>query len=91
MGLFHQGKPLPKSEQKFENFVKSSFKITDKKVSHSLRRDWVQLGLLRSSFSALKDRVPFAVVLGRRRWFPTLQFVTVWGWKVAKTVPCYSS
>lgn len=33
MGFFHQGKPLPKTEQKFENFVKSSFKITDKKVS----------------------------------------------------------
>lgn len=32
-GLFLQGKPLPKTEQKFENFVKSSFKISDKKVS----------------------------------------------------------
>lgn len=32
-GLFYQGKPLPKTEQKFENFVRSSFKITDKKVS----------------------------------------------------------
>ncbi len=34
IGLFHQGKPLPKTEQKFENFVRSSFKISDKKVSH---------------------------------------------------------
>ncbi|KAF6715554.1 hypothetical protein FQA47_021092, partial [Oryzias melastigma] len=25
-----EGKPLPKTEQKFENFLKSSFKITDK-------------------------------------------------------------
>lgn len=29
----NQGKPLPKTEQKFENFVKSAFKISDKKVS----------------------------------------------------------
>ncbi|XP_040904307.1 nucleophosmin 1b isoform X2 [Toxotes jaculatrix] len=28
-----EGKPLPKTEQKFENFVRSSFKISDKKVS----------------------------------------------------------
>lgn len=34
MAFFHQGKPLPKTEQKFENFVKSSFKISDKKVSN---------------------------------------------------------
>ncbi|CAG04672.1 unnamed protein product [Tetraodon nigroviridis] len=31
-----EGKPLPKTEQKFENFVKSSFKITDKKVVKDL-------------------------------------------------------
>lgn len=31
--LNRQGKPLPKTEQKFENFVRSSFKISDKKVS----------------------------------------------------------
>ncbi|XP_037637107.1 nucleophosmin 1b isoform X2 [Sebastes umbrosus] len=28
-----EGKPLPKTEQKFENYVKSAFKISDKKVS----------------------------------------------------------
>uniref|UniRef100_A0A3B3BBQ0 Nucleophosmin n=1 Tax=Oryzias melastigma TaxID=30732 RepID=A0A3B3BBQ0_ORYME len=27
-----EGKPLPKTEQKFENFLKSSFKITDKQL-----------------------------------------------------------
>ncbi|MEQ2238330.1 hypothetical protein ILYODFUR_032130, partial [Ilyodon furcidens] len=26
-----EGKPLPKSEQKFENFVRTSYKVTDKK------------------------------------------------------------
>ncbi|TMS17623.1 nucleophosmin 1b [Larimichthys crocea] len=31
-----EGKPLPKTEQKFENFVKSSFKISDKKVVKDL-------------------------------------------------------
>ncbi|XP_076005225.1 nucleophosmin 1b [Genypterus blacodes] len=31
-----EGKPLPKTEQKFENFVKSSFKILDKKVVKDL-------------------------------------------------------
>ncbi|KAF3694201.1 Nucleophosmin [Channa argus] len=31
-----EGKPLPKTEQKFENFVRSSFKITDKKVVKDL-------------------------------------------------------
>ncbi|XP_042349339.1 nucleophosmin 1b [Plectropomus leopardus] len=31
-----EGKPLPKTEQKFENFVKSSFKIIDKKVVKDL-------------------------------------------------------
>ncbi|XP_039975987.1 nucleophosmin 1b [Xiphias gladius] len=31
-----EGKPLPKTEQKFENFVRSSFKISDKKVVKDL-------------------------------------------------------
>ncbi|XP_061691189.1 nucleophosmin 1b [Syngnathoides biaculeatus] len=31
-----EGKPLPKTEQKFENFVKSSFKISDKQVVKDL-------------------------------------------------------
>ncbi|XP_036072276.1 nucleophosmin 1b isoform X2 [Oryzias melastigma] len=31
-----EGKPLPKTEQKFENFLKSSFKITDKQVVKDL-------------------------------------------------------
>ncbi|XP_034038050.1 nucleophosmin 1b [Thalassophryne amazonica] len=31
-----EGKPLPKTEQKFENFVRSSFKITDKNVVKEL-------------------------------------------------------
>ncbi|XP_072251302.1 nucleophosmin 1b isoform X2 [Leuresthes tenuis] len=31
-----EGKPLPKTQQKFENFVKSSFKISDKKVVKDL-------------------------------------------------------
>ncbi|XP_061832538.2 nucleophosmin 1b isoform X1 [Nerophis lumbriciformis] len=31
-----EGKPLPKTEQKFENFVKSSFKILDKNVVKDL-------------------------------------------------------
>ncbi|XP_078116202.1 nucleophosmin 1b [Sander vitreus] len=31
-----EGKPLPKTEQKFENFVKSSFKISDKNVVKDL-------------------------------------------------------
>uniref|UniRef100_A0A671W7A8 Nucleophosmin n=1 Tax=Sparus aurata TaxID=8175 RepID=A0A671W7A8_SPAAU len=31
-----EGRPLPKTEQKFENFVKSSFKISDKKVVKDL-------------------------------------------------------
>lgn len=31
-----EGKPLPKTEQKLENFVKSSFKISDKKVVKDL-------------------------------------------------------
>ncbi|XP_051916337.1 nucleophosmin 1b isoform X3 [Hippocampus zosterae] len=31
-----EGRPLPKTEQKFENFVKSSFKISDKKVIKDL-------------------------------------------------------
>ncbi|XP_067103646.1 nucleophosmin 1b [Osmerus mordax] len=31
-----EGKPLPKTEQKFENFAKSSFRITDKKVVKDL-------------------------------------------------------
>ncbi|XP_028272439.1 nucleophosmin 1b [Parambassis ranga] len=31
-----EGKPLPKTEQKFENFLKSGFKITDKKVVKDL-------------------------------------------------------
>lgn len=40
-----QGKPLPKTEQKFENFVKSSFKISDKKVSHCESVDKLCKGL----------------------------------------------
>ncbi|XP_031722771.1 nucleophosmin 1b isoform X2 [Anarrhichthys ocellatus] len=31
-----EGKPLPKTEQKFENYVRSSFKISDKKVVKDL-------------------------------------------------------
>ncbi|XP_041652938.1 nucleophosmin 1b [Cheilinus undulatus] len=31
-----EGKPFPKTEQKFENFVRSSFKISDKKVVKDL-------------------------------------------------------
>ncbi|RVE67635.1 hypothetical protein OJAV_G00105230 [Oryzias javanicus] len=31
-----EGKPLPKTEQRFENFLKSSFKITDKQVVKDL-------------------------------------------------------
>ncbi|XP_047209987.1 nucleophosmin 1b isoform X3 [Girardinichthys multiradiatus] len=31
-----EGKPLPKSEQKFENFVRTSYKVTDKKVVKEL-------------------------------------------------------
>ncbi|XP_076595097.1 nucleophosmin 1b [Chaetodon auriga] len=31
-----EGKPLPKTEQKFENFVRNSFKISDKKVVKDL-------------------------------------------------------
>ncbi|XP_071391405.1 nucleophosmin 1b [Centroberyx affinis] len=31
-----EGKPLPKTEQKFENFARSSFKISDKKVVKDL-------------------------------------------------------
>ncbi|XP_074505189.1 nucleophosmin 1b isoform X2 [Sebastes fasciatus] len=31
-----EGKPLPKTEQKFENYVKSAFKILDKKVVKDL-------------------------------------------------------
>lgn len=38
--LFHQGKTLPKTEQKFENFVRSSFKISDKKVSNHESLTW---------------------------------------------------
>ncbi|XP_061582117.1 nucleophosmin 1b [Cololabis saira] len=33
-----EGKPLPKTEQKFENFVKNSFKISDKTVVKDLWR-----------------------------------------------------
>ncbi|XP_062416490.1 nucleophosmin 1b isoform X2 [Pungitius pungitius] len=36
-----EGKPLPKTEQKFENYVRSSFRITDKKVAKDLW-DYVQ-------------------------------------------------
>ncbi|KAL6117307.1 uncharacterized protein ACO6RY_15115 [Pungitius sinensis] len=36
-----EGKPLPKTEQKFENYVRSSFRITDKKVAKDLW-DFVQ-------------------------------------------------
>ncbi|XP_054886740.1 nucleophosmin-like isoform X1 [Poeciliopsis prolifica] len=31
-----EGKPLPKTEQKFENFVRTSYKVTDKKVVKDL-------------------------------------------------------
>ncbi|KAG9272569.1 nucleophosmin 1b isoform X2 [Astyanax mexicanus] len=33
---FKEGKPLPKTEQKFENFARSSFKIVDKQVIKDL-------------------------------------------------------
>nr|XP_040030184.1 nucleophosmin 1b isoform X1 [Gasterosteus aculeatus aculeatus] len=36
-----EGKPLPKTEQKFENYVRSSFRISDKKVAKDLW-DFVQ-------------------------------------------------
>lgn len=33
LALFHQGKPFPKTEQKFENYAKSAFRMSDRKVS----------------------------------------------------------
>lgn len=36
MFFSEQGKPFPKTEQKFENYAKSAFKISDKQVSISI-------------------------------------------------------
>lgn len=36
MFFSEQGKPFPKTEQKFENYAKNTFRISDKQVSISI-------------------------------------------------------